>query len=517
MTQEREVQAGRGEGGSTEVSRKGALVLLATTLFIATSGIVYELLIAGYSAFLLGDSIYQFSLTIGLYLSAMGLGSYATRGMRLDLLRTFIVVELVIAFAGGLGLLTLSLAFAFTRSYELVMVGVTVLLGFCIGVEIPLVTRIIASQGPLRNVIANVLSFDYLGALVGSLALPLVLLPSLGFLRAALVVGLVNLAVALLNLYAFRQRVPRVWRLVVSGLVVGGALGGALVFTDALETEVEKAHFQGKVVHAEQSVYQRIVLTEKEDGHVLLTLNGHPQFSTRDEHRYHEALVHPPMVLARARARVLILGGGDGLALREVWKHPGVQRTTLVDLDPAMTRLATHDARFVKWNAGAMNDSRLELRHEDAWKFLERTQERFDVILVDLPDPTNISLSKLYSVEFYVRLKARLAPGGVVSIQSGEISPLRRKPFWCIVRTLRAAGLQVRPYALFLPTFGVYVWSLASHEPIEPLGATVDVPTRFLDAQSYPALFHWDKDLAELPVRENRIDTHVLLRYFFED
>ena len=257
------------------------------------------------------------------------------------------------------------------------------------------------------------------------------------------------------------------------------------------------------------------MLTQKGDHH-LLTLNGHPQFSTRDEHRYHEALVHPPMALARSRANVLILGGGDGLALREVWKYPDVDRATLVDLDPAMTDLGKYDARFTKWNVASMADPRLVVRNEDAWKFLEAGRELFDVIIVDLPDPTNISLSKLYSVEFYTRLRARLAPGGMAAIQSGEISPLRRRPFWCIVRTLRAAGLHVRPYSLFTQTFGVYVWSLVSHEPFDPLRATVDVPSRYLDGASYPALFLWDKDLAEVPVRENRIDTHILLRYFFE-
>jgi spermidine synthase len=510
--------ATNGNAGAAEVAdigRRDVWILLLTTLVIATNGIIYELLIAGYSSYLLGDSIYQFSLTIGLYLSAMGVGSYLTRRVTQRLVDTFVLVELVIALAGGASVLLLSLAFAFTRSYELVMFSITVLIGLCIGVEIPLVTRIIAGYGPLRKVIANVLSYDYLGALVGSLAFPLVLLPELGFLRTALAIGLVNLAVAALNLLAFRGRIGRRLALWSGSLLVGVALSCGLIFAEALQTRAEEERYRGKVIYAEQSAYQRIVLTERE-GHIMLTLNGHPQFSTRDEHRYHEAMVHPTMALAPSRENVLILGGGDGLALREIWKWPGVKRVTMVDLDPAMTRLAANDPRFVKWNQGSMADGRLTVRNQDAWKFLEENRDLFDVIIVDLPDPTNISLSKLYSVEFYTRLARRLSAGGMISVQSGEISPIRRRPFWCIAKSIGATGLHVRPYSVFMPSFGVYVWTLASNKPFDPARARMAVPTRFLTQESYPGMFQWDADLAEVPVEENRIDTHVLLKYFFD-
>jgi spermidine synthase len=503
------------EKAATGIRRGQVWLLLVTTLIIATNGIIYELLIAGYSSYLLGDSIYQFSLTIGLYLSAMGVGSFLTRRLLERLLWSFILIEIAIALAGGASVFLLSFAYAFTRSYELTMFSITVLIGLFIGLEIPLVTRIIAEHGPLRKVIANVLSYDYLGALVGSLAFPLLLLPTLGFLRTALCVGLLNLAVAVVNLAVFRASLRRRAALGAVALAVGGALGAGLIFAEDLQQRTEEQRYESRIVLAHQSLYQRIVLTEK-DGHYLLTLNGYPQFSTRDEHRYHEALVHPPMALAPSREKILILGGGDGLALREVWKYRDVRRVILVDLDPQMTDLARDHPLFVAWNARSMHDPRLQVRNEDAWKFLERDTDLYDVVLVDLPDPTNISLSKLYSVEFYRMLRARLAVGGMVSIQSGEIAPLRRQPYWCIARSVRAAGLVVRPYSVFLPTFGTYVWTLASNRSFDPARARVRVPTRYLTNEVLSGMFHLDKDLAEVEVEPNRIDSHVLLRYFFD-
>ena len=496
------------------IARREVWILLVTTLIIATNGIIYELLIAGYSSYLLGDSIYQFSLTIGLYLSAMGVGSYLTRRVLSRLIETFVMVEILIALVGGLSVLLLSLAYAFTRNYDLVMFAITILIGLFIGVEIPLVTRIIAGHGTLRQVIANVLSYDYLGALVGSLAFPLFLLPNLGFLRTGLVIGLVNGAVAFMNLIAFRRTLrgkPLLW---IGTLAVMAGLSGALFFADAFERRTDNKRAGGELVLTRQSDYQRILLARKGEHHYL-SLNGFAQFSTRDEHRYHESLVHPPMSLAKARQNILILGGGDGLALRELWKYKEVKAVTMVDLDPAMTDVARKHPLFVQWNKGAMDDPRLRIRNEDAWKFLETSKEHFDVIVVDLPDPTNIALSKLYSVEFYRMLAARLAPGGMISVQSGEIAPLRRKPYWCIARSMEAAGLTIRPYAVFMPTFGHYVWTLASNGPIDVGRVKVDVPTRYLTNDNISAVFVFDPDLVEHDVKLNRIDTHALLGYFF--
>jgi spermidine synthase len=494
--------------------RRDVWILLVTLLVIATNGIIYELLIAGYSSYLLGDSIYQFSLTIGLYLSAMGLGSYLSRRVLWRLTDTFVAVEIAGGLLGGASVLVLSLAFVFTRSYELVMLVMTVLIGLFIGLPIPLVTRILAGHRTLRQVVADVLSYDYLGALVGSLAFPLLLLPSLGFLCTALAVGLVHLAVAIVNLIAFHRVLVHRRSLWITASVGGLALCAALLGADALERGAEEHRLGAEVVLARQSPYQRIVLSRK-DGDYTLTLNGYPQFSTRDEHRYHEALVHPAMALAPSRESVLILGGGDGLALREVWKYRDVQRVHLVDIDPQMTDLAKNHPLFTGWNERALHDPRVTLFSEDAWKFLERSRDLYEVILVDLPDPTNISLSKLYSLEFYTMLKERLASGGMVSVQSTEISAGRRQAYWCILRTIRASGLQARPYSVFLPSLGLYAWTLASNRPFDPAQLQVVVPTRYLTSEILPGLFEWGQDLLEVETEVNRIDSHALLRYYF--
>lgn len=332
--------------------------------------------------------------------------------------------------------------------------------------------------------------------------------------RTALAVGLVNLAVAIANLIAFRRVLTRRRSLWVAAGVGVVALSAALWWADSLQRATEEHRLSADLVLAQQSPYQRIVLSAK-DGDYTLTLNGYPQFNTRDEHRYHEALVHPPLALAPSREGVLILGGGDGLALREVWKYRDVRRVHLVDIDPQMTDLATNHPLFVKWNERSMHDRRLTVFHEDAWKFLERSRDLYEVILVDLPDPTNISLSKLYSFEFYTMLRERLAAGGMVSIQSTEISAARRKAYWCILHTVRAAGLEARPYSVYLPSLGLYAWTLASNRPFAPARLRLTVPTRYLSPEVLPGLFEWSQDLAEVETEVNRIDSHVLLRYYF--
>jgi spermidine synthase len=324
----------------------------------------------------------------------------------------------------------------------------------------------------------------------------------------------VNAGIAFVNLLAFRRAMRGRWILWIGCAAVSGALVAGLLLASTLERVSDEKRAGGDIVLVRQSPYQRIVVFKK-DGYYNLTLNGFPQFSTRDEHRYHEALVHPPMSLSPSRENVLILGGGDGLALREIWKYPAVRKVTMVDLDPMMTEIARTHSLFVEWNQRSMDDKRLVVRNEDAWKFLEHDTALYDVIIVDLPDPTNIALSKLYSIEFYRMLAARLAQGGMVAVQSGEIMPIRRKPFWCIAKTIGAAGLETVPYSVFMPSFGQYVWTLASNKPFEPARAKVTVPTRYLSNDNLASIFALDPGLVERDVEVNRIDTHVLLRYFF--
>jgi spermidine synthase len=289
-------------------------------------------------------------------------------------------------------------------------------------------------------------------------------------------------------------------------------LGAGLVKADALTALAEDNLFADEIVYTRNSPYQRIVITRGRAGFQLF-LNGHLQFSSADEYRYHEALVHPALALAGSPRRVLILGGGDGLALREVLKHSGVAAVTLVDLDPDMTQLSMRYPPLAALNQHAYEDPRVEVVNQDAMIWLEEPRTPYDAVLIDFPDPNTFALGKLYTTRFYRLLQGQLTPDAAVGIQC--TSPLfARRSYWCILRTLEAVGFAVRPYHVAVPSFGVWGFALARRTPFEPPADVPAVPLRFLNAAALPALFLLPSDLGPLPVEVNRLDNQVLVRYY---
>jgi spermidine synthase len=268
------------------------------------------------------------------------------------------------------------------------------------------------------------------------------------------------------------------------------------------------------VVYARSSPYQRIVLTRNKRGFSLF-LNGNLQFASVDEYRYHEALVHPAMIRARRHARVLILGGGDGLAAREVLRYPDVESITLVDLDSAITTLGRDYRELAALNGASLTNPRLRVINTDAMRFLAEGDARYDVVLVDFPDPNNFQLGKLYTTGFYALLKRRLDPDGIAVIQS--TSPLfARRSFWCVDTTLKAAGFWTLPYHALVPSFGEWGYVLAAPSPRE---RQWDLPRglRFLSDETLPTLAQFPADMAPLPAEVNRLNNQVLVRYYEEE
>ncbi|HEX2908431.1 MAG TPA: hypothetical protein VHO69_16275, partial [Phototrophicaceae bacterium] len=301
--------------------------LLVSVLIISICALTYELIVATLSSYLLGDSVTQFSFTIGLFLSAMGLGALLSRRIKGNELRWFVIVEVLTGLFGGISAAVLYATFATIDDYYYgVMVVVILAVGVCIGLEIPLLTRIVAHRTDLSNALADVLSIDYLGALVGSLLFPLVLLPLLGVNQTAFLMGMLNIFVAGLNLRLFQHRMtPRAKR----GLWIAvGACGVLMVTGSLLSTDFvrffEQQLYQDHIIYREQTPYQRLVIT-RGGSDVRLFINGDIQFSSRDEYRYHEMLVHPVMNIARSHETVAILGGGDGMVVRELLQYPANQ------------------------------------------------------------------------------------------------------------------------------------------------------------------------------------------------
>jgi len=485
-------------GSSRLAERPARVVLLGTVLLVAVCGFVYELVIIAMGTYLLGNSVSQVSLVLAVFVSSMGAGSLVSRPLMRSPVVAFAWVECAVALTGGLSAMLLYGAFAWLDLYQPVVVLLAGTIGLLVGCEIPLLVVLLqrVRRQDAGTSVAELLAADYLGAVVAGVAFPLLLLPFLGQIDTALAVGALNLGAGVLVLWLLGDGLPRRTRRIL-GLGFGSVLvglGGAAALADRFEVSARQALYDDPIVHSERTHYQEIVLTRSFTGNdVRLFLNGDLQFSSKDEYRYHEALVHPAM--AGARARVLVLGGGDGLALREVLRYRDVRSATEVELDPRMLDLARHDPRLVALNRRSLDDPRVEVVTADAFSWLRSaTPGSFDVVIADFPDPDDAALAKLYSVELYGLVRRALAPGGRVVVQSG--SPyFARRAYWSIAASMQAADLAVTSYHVDVPSFGDWGFHLAAVGDRSPvLGVDPPGRLRFIDAPTLAAAASFPPD-----------------------
>lgn len=485
------------------------VALLASVFVVAACGLVYELAAGALASYVLGDSVLQFSTVIGTYLFAMGVGSWLSRFFERQLPAHFLRIELLVALVGGCMPALLFIANAYQpAAFRPLLYGMVLLVGMLVGLEIPLVMRILKRNVALRELVSQVLTFDYLGALAVSVAFPLVLVPQLGLIRTGLLFGLMNAAVALWALWLFRHELRRLHAHTAACLLTLALLAAGFAGAKQITTLAEDKFYQDRIVLAESSPWQRIVVTQGRNG-MRLFLNGNLQFAQADEYRYHEALVHPAMAAHGAARKVAVLGGGDGMAVREVLRHPQVESVTLVELDPNMTRLFGSHPALVQLNGGALQSPKVKVVNADAFKWLEETAETFDVVIVDFPDPTNFSVGKLYTNSFYALLEQRLAASGYAVVQT--TSPLvARQSFWTVVTTLESVGLAATPYHAHVPSFGEWGFVIAGRRPWRMPGA-LPHGLRFLSPSGLPQLFDFPRDMARVPAEVNRLSNQVLV------
>ena len=489
--------------------------LLFSVFIVASCGLAYELIAGALSSYLLGDSVTQFSTVIGTYLFAMGIGSWLSRFIERQLIARFIQVELMVGVFGGFSAAALFFVFAFfSAPFKLALYLAVTLIGVLVGLEIPLIMRILKRDLSLKDLVSQVLTFDYLGALAVSILFPLVLVPHAGLVRSGLLFGLLNVLVALWALWLFRDQLPGAVGLrtqsIVSFLVVVAGLVGAGRFTSFAEAQL----YADEVVYTKDTPYQHLVVTRWKDD-LRLFINNNLQFSSRDEYRYHEALVHPGLSSLPGARRVLVLGGGDGLALREILKYPQIESVILVDLDPEMTSLFSTAPALRKMNADAFHSPKVKVVNADALQWLETHDESFDFVVVDFPDPSNFSVGKLYSAAFYRLLEKHMRPEALAVIQS--TSPLyARRSFWCVVATLESVGFAATPYHALVPSFGEWGYVLAGRQAYRP-PERYPVETRFLTPEATPSLFQFPKDMSRVDAEVNRLNNQVLVRYFEEE
>jgi len=501
-------------------SRRSAAVLIAA-FAISTCGLIYELLAGTLASYVLGDSVTQFSTIIGTYLFAMGVGAWVSKLIEDRLVVRFIEVETAVALIGGFSATILFIAFGRVEVFGVFLYGLTGLIGTLVGLEIPLLMRILDRELDLKELVARVLSADYLGALVASLAFPLFIVPHLGLVRGAFAVGALNAAVAIWSTYVLDLSDPRARRwLRGQAVAIFGLLVVGFWQSDRLVRFAETQLFSEPIILARTTPYQRIVVTRSRSGFQLF-MNGALQFTSSDEHRYHEALVHPAVAAVEAGGgavrRALVLGGGDGLAVREILRNEDVEGVTLVDLDPVMTGLARDFDLLRELNGGSLLDDRVSVVNADAFVWTaEAPSETFDLIVIDFPDPNSYALGKLYTRGFYRRLKSWLAPGGAMVVQA--TSPLyARTSYWTVVHTLQAAGWRVAPYHTTVPSFGEWGYVLARRVPFEVPTTLPDYDMRYLTEGILPGLFEFPADMAEVATDIQRLDDQGLVRVYDQE
>lgn len=486
-------------------------VLLFSVFVIATCGLVYELIAGAQASYLLGDSVTQFSIIIGVYLFSMGLGSYASKFFHKNLLVVFIQAELLIGLVGGFSSSILFLCFEHVSSFQTVLYLLVGTTGMLVGLEIPLLMRILQSHFEFKDLVSKVFAFDYVGALVASVLFPLLLVPHLGLIRTSLFFGICNVVVGLGTLHLFRQEVGWVKSLQTLGIMVLIMLMFGMIYSDGILSYAESASYADDVVYSKTTSYQRMVLTKSKDDYRLF-LNGNLQFSSRDEYRYHEGLVHVGLASLQHPKKVLVLGGGDGLAVREVLKYPSVDRVVLVDLDPAMTRLFSTHPTLTALNDHALTSPKVQVFNADAFLWLRKNNERFDFVVVDFPDPSNFSVGKLYTDSFYKLLKLALADHGLGVIQS--TSPyVAKKSFWCVDETIKSVGLQTVPYHVYVPAFGDWGYIMVSHTQ-RALHLTLPKKLKFVDQALVDTFFVFPKDMRVEKQEVNKLNNQVLVRLF---
>lgn len=479
---------------------------------LAGCGLIYEYLLSHYAGRVLGVMESTIYTMIGLMIVSMGLGAFAARNIRCAF-NGFVWLEIIIALLGSSAILIIGGLIAITQLMPQLLADMFalppdalpkggvfkqlnflafnspylfgLLLGFFIGMEIPLIARIreYVHQKHLQHNLGTIYGADYIGAGVGAALWVLVLL-SIDISKASAITAGLNLAAGGFFIARFWQELS--WRKTLVGLHLVLGLAVVIIFHTGNQwlNQMNNLLYMDKVVYSAKTRYQQLTFTERymgldSENVINFYLNGRLQFSSADEHIYHSYLVSPVLAASARQEQVLIIGGGDGLALRDVlnWQPTSV---TLIDLDaqlldifiePELSLPPKLAKQLSTLNENSLADARVNIIKADAFIAIDaliKAGQNFDAIIVDLPDPSHPDLNKLYSVNFYARLKQLLAGDGLIGIQS--TSPYHAKDtFISIGKTVKAAGFNhVVQYHDNIPSFGEWGWTIASKQGASP-------------------------------------------------
>lgn len=549
---------------SYDLSDNQRSLLLGIAMFtMGGCGLAYEYTLSKIASDLLGNSMQQWAIIIALMLFFMGVGADLQQYINDKRLISFLIYsQLILGVLGGFGAIAILYSFSlFPAHFVMIQYTLICIIGLMIGFEIPLLTRINQFYSKdVKSNIARILKMDYIGALCGALFWVFLLTRHFTIVETGFIIGTITLGTTILCLLLFQtniQHTKPLWAISILALLSMGA-----GFSQAKDWahHAEQYLYRDRIIFSQTTKYQHIVITESPAKTVACYINGHLQFNGFDEHIYHENLVHPAMHIAPRKKNVLILGGGDGLAARELLKYDEVVSITLVDLDPAMTDLAQQNEHFIRMNENSLRHAKLKnLRNHaliaestqalyvpnqnsldptqndlvakvsvlnlDAAKFVAQAPSKYDVIIIDFPDPNAIELSKLYSQHFYGLLRNKLAADGIFVQQS--TSPTHAKEaYLCIGRTMESAGLAVIPYHDNVPSFGEWGWWIGGrddHYTSDTLRnkitsvSTLEVNTKYLTHSLVHASLAFGKDqLSSTNLDINTITTPKVFSYYLQ-
>ena len=537
------------------------LILIMATL--ACCGLIYEYLLSHYSARILGSVETVIYAIIGIMIVSMGLGAFAAKKVK-DAFQGFVVLELTVALIGCSATLFIASVIGFSQTLPQIIADTfqipndvfikgdflaslnwlsvklpylfAFILGFLIGLEIPLIARIretIYGQHLAHNA-GTIYGADYIGAGVGA-AIWVLFMLQIDINQAAALTASLNLIAGFIFLIRFKSYLRHKVKLIIGHIFLALLIAMVFAFGGNWQKQMQNMLYLDKVVYQTQTPFQNLVFTERllgggYDPIYNFYINGRLQFSSLDEHIYHEFLVHPAMQASARHDKVLIIGGGDGLALREVQKWQPTE-VTLIDLDPHLIELFKQPEQFlpphladkiIKLTKDSFNQAGVNVINDDAFIAIDSllaAKQTFDTIIVDLPDPSHPDLNKLYSVNFYYRLKNLLTGDGIIAVQS--TSPFHaQNAFISIAKTLQTAGLHSEQYHQNVPSFGEWGWSIASkmgRSPSQRLAAieSLDVPTTWLTLPLLNASFIFNKGFYadQDKVKVNYLGSNVLYQY----
>ncbi len=500
------------------------LALFATGL----SGIVAEYVLSTLATYFLGDSVFQWTMIVSIMLFSMGLGSRISKYFSTNLLQKFIFIEFTLSILTAyVSVITYSVSAYYGNSY-LIIYSLSIIVGLLIGMEIPIVIRLNDQFEKLHVNVSSVMENDYYGSLAGGVFFAFIGLPYLGLTYTPIILGSINFTVAIGLYFLLKSSLKKkqVIHTNILSLVVLAILVCGFLFAKPIISYGEERRYRDKVVYEEQSKYQKIVITQSKSDFWLF-INGNQQLSSIDEVMYHEPLVHPVLGLLKKPVDVLVMGGGDGGAVREILKYPTVKNITVVDLDPAMTALGQKHELLVEMNQNALNHEKVTIVNTDGYNYLEDNHAYYDAIIVDLPDPKTVEIGRLYSFEFYKLCYKRLRPHGLVITQAG--SPYyAARAFNCVKKTMQEANFNVVGLHNQVITLGEWGWVMGAKtgtqdQFIAALQAVnfkkLNIPTRWINQDAMTLITSFGKTLFEddtVNIEVNKIHNPVLYKYYLD-